>query len=86
MAVVVAAVVRSGCTFSGGAAASVVDDVGGGRDGVTRPFGYRAVMIARACIASRFGMVGPICQRQARSPAVNAHNVRGFGTAAPPDL
>jgi hypothetical protein len=62
-----AAVVRSGRTFSGGAAASVVDDVGGGggggRDGETWTFGYRAIMIARACTPDRFDAVGPICQR-----------------------
>jgi hypothetical protein len=63
MAVVMAAVVRSGRTFSGSAATSVVDDVGGGRDGAPRPFGYRAIMIARACTPDRFGAVGPICQR-----------------------
>jgi hypothetical protein len=58
-----AAVVRSRCTFSGGATASVVDDVGGGRDGALRTFGYRAIMIARACTPDRFSAVGPICQR-----------------------
>jgi hypothetical protein len=86
MTTVVAVIVRGGRTFSGGAAARIVGDVGGGRDGAPRPFSCRTVMIARAHSSSRFGTVGPVCQRQTRSPAVNAHDARGFGSAAPPDL
>jgi hypothetical protein len=48
MATVVAVIMRGGRTFLGGAAARVVDDVGGGRDGAPRPFGCRAAMITRA--------------------------------------
>jgi hypothetical protein len=77
MAAVVAAVVRGGCAFSGGAAAGVVDDVGGGRDGTPRPFCCCAVMIAHAHSPNHFSTVGPACQRQTMSPAVNARSVRG---------
>jgi hypothetical protein len=49
MPTVVATVVRRGRTFSGDATARVAGVVGGGRDGPPRLFGYRAVMIARAC-------------------------------------
>jgi hypothetical protein len=83
MVVVVAAVMRCGCAFPGGAITCVVDDVGDGRDGMPRPFGYRAVMIARACVPDRFGVVGPSCRQRAATPTVNAHGARGFGSAAP---
>jgi hypothetical protein len=46
MPTVVAAVVRGRRAFSGGAAAHVVGDEGGRRDGPPQPFGCRAVMIA----------------------------------------
>jgi hypothetical protein len=59
MPTVVAAVVRRGRAFSGGATARVVGDVGGGRDGPSRPFGCRAVMITRARAVGRFGNMGP---------------------------
>jgi hypothetical protein len=48
MPTVVAAVVRRGRAFSGGAVAHGVGDVGGRRDGSPRPFGCHTVMI-RAC-------------------------------------
>jgi hypothetical protein len=50
MTAVVTAVVRGGRAFSGSTAASVVDNVGGGRDGTPRPFRCCAVMIACAQI------------------------------------
>jgi hypothetical protein len=78
MVAVVAAVVRCGHAFSGSATASVVDDVGGGRDGAPRPFSYRAVMIVRARGSDRFSTVGPVCHRRTASPVVNAHGARGF--------
>jgi hypothetical protein len=59
MSIVVAAVVRRGRAFLGGAATRRVDDVGGGRDGPPRPFGCRAVMIAHARTPGRFSVVGP---------------------------
>jgi hypothetical protein len=64
MPTVVAAVVCGGRAFSGGAAARVVGDVGGGgrRDGAPRPFGCRTVMIAHAHAPGRFGAVGPARQ------------------------
>jgi hypothetical protein len=83
MVVVVAAVVRCRRAFSGGAAACVVDDMGGGRDEMPWPLGYRAVMIARARVPGRFNVVGPSCRRRAATPAVNAHDTRGFRSAAP---
>jgi hypothetical protein len=55
---VVAAIVRRGCAFSGGAAACIVGDVGCGRDGLPWLFDCRAVMIAHARAPGRFGMVG----------------------------
>jgi hypothetical protein len=61
MSVVVATVVRSGRAFSGSAAAGVVDDVGGGRDGVSRPFGCRAVMIAHVRAPGRSAADGVTC-------------------------
>jgi hypothetical protein len=61
MAAVAAAVVHGGRAFSGGAAARVVDGVGGECDGAPRPFGCSAVMIAHACASGRFGTVGPVC-------------------------
>jgi hypothetical protein len=86
MAAVMAAVVRGGRAFSGGAGARVVDDVGGGCDGAQRSFGCCAVMITHARAPSRFGTVGPVCQLQTRSLAVNACSAHGFGSVAPPDL
>jgi hypothetical protein len=77
MAAVVAAVVRGGRTFSGGAATSIVDDVGGERDKAPRPFGCCDVMITCARTSSRFSMVGPVCQWQTMSHAVNARGARG---------
>jgi hypothetical protein len=58
----VAAVLRCGRAFSGGATARVVGDMGGGRDGPLRPFGCRAVMITHACAPGCFGTVGPARQ------------------------
>jgi hypothetical protein len=52
-------IVRGGCAFSGGAATRVVGDVGGGRDGAPRPFGFRIVMIAHARASGCFSVVGP---------------------------
>jgi hypothetical protein len=80
------AVVRSGRAFSGGTAASIVDDAGGGLDVASRPFGCRAVMIACARTSGRFGTVGPVCQRQTRSPAVNACGAHSFRERGSPDL
>jgi hypothetical protein len=77
MAAVMAAVVCGGRAFSGGAAASATDDVGGGCDGAPRPFGCCVVMIARAHSSGRFSTVGPVCQRQTISPAVNARGAHG---------
>jgi hypothetical protein len=48
-----------------------------------RPLGYRTVMIVRARVPGRFGVAWPGCQRRATLPAVNAHDARGFGSAAP---
>jgi hypothetical protein len=48
MPTVVAAVAGGRHVFSGDATARVVGDVGGGCNGPPRPFGCRAVMIARA--------------------------------------
>jgi hypothetical protein len=62
MPTVVAAVVRRGRAFSGGATARVVGDVGGGRDGPPRPFGCRVVIIARARAPGHFDDVGPARQ------------------------
>jgi hypothetical protein len=64
MPTVVAAVVRCGRAFSGGATARVVGDVGGGRDGPPRPFGCRAVMIVHARVPCRLSVVGPARQWQ----------------------
>jgi hypothetical protein len=77
MAIVVAAVVCGGRAYSGGAAASVVNDVGGGRDGALRPLGCCAVMITRARTSDRFSTVGPVCQRRTMTPAVNGCGARG---------
>jgi hypothetical protein len=77
MATVMAAIVRSGHTFSGSAAARVVDDVGGGRDGVPRPFVCRVVMIEHTRASGHFSTVGPVGQWQAVSPAVNARDAQG---------
>jgi hypothetical protein len=60
MPTVVAAVVCSGRTFSGGAIVRVVGDVGVGDDRPPRPLGTRAIIIARA--PGRFGDVGPARQ------------------------
>jgi hypothetical protein len=84
MPTVVAVIVRGRRAFSGGATVRVVGGVGGGRDGMPRPFGCRAVMIART--PGRFGVVGSARQWQMHPPAVNAHDARGSGSAAPPDL
>jgi hypothetical protein len=62
MPTVVAAIVRRGRAFSGGATACVVVYVGGRRDGPPQPFGNRAVMIAHACAPGRFGDVRPARQ------------------------
>jgi hypothetical protein len=56
MPTVVATVVRRGRAFSGDATACLAGDVGGGRggggrDGLWRLFGCRAIMIARARLA-----------------------------------
>jgi hypothetical protein len=64
MPTVMAAVVRCGRAFSGGATARVVGDMGGGRDGPPQLFGCRAVMIAHACAPGLFGMAGPARQWQ----------------------
>jgi hypothetical protein len=86
MAAVVVAVSCGRHAFLGGAAASVVDVTGGGRDGAPRLFGCYAVMIARAHTSSRFSMVGPACQRQTMSPAVNARGARGFSGVRLPQI
>jgi hypothetical protein len=78
MTMVVAAVVCSGRTFSGGASAGVVDDVGAD---VT---GHRAVMIAHTCAPSCFSTVGPVGQRQTVSPAVNACGARSSRESGSP--
>jgi hypothetical protein len=65
MPIVVAAVARRGCTFSGDATARVVGVVGGGRDGPPRLFGYLVVMITRAC-------AWPFWRRGARSSVADA--------------
>jgi hypothetical protein len=62
MPTVVAAVVRGGRAFSGGATTRIVGDVGGRRDGPPRPFGCRVVMIAHAHAPGRLGDVGPARQ------------------------
>jgi hypothetical protein len=62
MPTAVAAVVRGGHAFSGGAILRVVGDVGGRRDGPPRPFGCRVVMIARARAPGHFGDMGPALQ------------------------
>jgi hypothetical protein len=59
---VVAAVVHHRRAFSGGATTRVVGDVGCGRDGPPRLFGYHALMIAHARAPTRFGVVGPARQ------------------------
>jgi hypothetical protein len=88
MPTIVAAVVRHWRAFSGVAAARIVGDVGGGRDGPPRLFGCRAVMIARARAPGRFGAVGSACQWQMTSN--NAEWERGWfylrndGTGLPP--
>jgi hypothetical protein len=76
VAAVVAAVVRGRRTFSGGATASVVDDVGGGHDGASWPFGSCTVMIVHVRTSDHFSTIGPFCQRQTRSSAVNARGAR----------
>jgi hypothetical protein len=70
--------VHSGRTFSGGAAAGVVGDVGGGRDGAPWPFGCRAVMIAHACVPDRFNMVGLASQQWMPLIAFNVRGARYF--------
>jgi hypothetical protein len=86
MPIVVVAVVCGARAFLGGAAERVVGDVGGGRDGAPRPFGFRAVMIVHARAPSHFGAVGPARQWQMQPPAVNTRDACSFGSAAPPDL
>jgi hypothetical protein len=76
MTAVTAAVVRCGLAFSGSATARVVGDVGGGRDGQSRPFGCRALMIVHAHAPCCFGVVGPARQWQMQPPAVNARRVQ----------
>jgi hypothetical protein len=78
MIVVVAAVMHSGRTFSGGAAAGVVGDVGGRRDGAPRPIDCHVVMIAHACVPGRFSAVGPAGQRWMALFAVNVRGARSF--------
>jgi hypothetical protein len=63
MPTIVATVVRHGCAFSGDATARVVGDVGGGRDGPLRLFGFHAVMTVHARTPGRFGVVGSARQR-----------------------
>jgi hypothetical protein len=86
MAAVMAAVMHGGRAFSGVAAASVVGNLGGGRDGAPRPFGCCAVMIAHARTSYRFSTVGPVCQQRTIPPAVNACGARGSREHGPPDL
>jgi hypothetical protein len=86
MAAVMAAVMRSGRAFSGGATTHIVGDVGGGRDGASQPFGSCAIMIAHARVSGRFSTVGPVGQRQAALPAVNACGARGSRERGPLDL
>jgi hypothetical protein len=86
MATVVAVIVRGGRAFSGSAATRVVGIVGGGRDRAARPFGCRSAMITHARASGCFDAVGPACQRQTKSPAVNARGTCHFGSTAPPDL
>jgi hypothetical protein len=64
MTAVTVVVVRCGRAFSGVATAHVVGDVGGGRDGPLRPFGCRAIMIARVRVSCCFGVVGSARQSQ----------------------
>jgi hypothetical protein len=87
MTAVVAVVMHCGRAFSGGAAARVVGDVGGGgRDGPPQPFGCRAAMIVHARAPGCFDVVGPARQWWMTPPAVNVRGARGLGSAAPPDL
>jgi hypothetical protein len=83
MPTVMAAVVRGRRTFSDGATARVVGDVGCGRDGPPRPFGCRAVMIAHERAPGRLVVVGPACQWQMQPPAINVHDA-WFGECGSP--
>jgi hypothetical protein len=87
MPTVVAAVVHHGRAFSGGATASVVGNVGGGRDGPPRPFGCRAVMIACARAPGRLATWGPLISgRCGYLQLMHAARVRGLGSTTPLDL
>jgi hypothetical protein len=54
----------------------IVGDAAGGRDGATRPFGCRAVMIAHACVRGHFGATGLADQRRMALPAFNVRGTR----------
>jgi hypothetical protein len=56
---------------------------GGGRDGVPRPFGYRAVMIACACAHDRSDAAGPV-HRQRKAPPALIGVAREFSGALLP--
>jgi hypothetical protein len=86
MIAVVAAVVRCGRAFLGGATARIVGDVGGRRDGPPRHFGCRTVMVAHARASCGVGVVGSARQWQVQPPVVNARGTHGLGSAAPPGL
>jgi hypothetical protein len=87
MAAIVTAIVRGGHAFSGGAAARVVDDVGGGRDGALQPFGYHTVMIVHAHTSGYFGAVGPAYQWQMwRGFPRSIHRKRGGANPLPRHL
>jgi hypothetical protein len=73
MTSVMAAAVRSGRAFSGGAARATWGD---GRDGALRPFGCRAVMIAHARVRGLFSVVGPDGRRLMALPAFNRRGAR----------
>jgi hypothetical protein len=65
---------------------SVVDDMGGRRDGASWPFGCYAVMIAHARSSGRFSMVGlAVHGRRCRLQLMRAERAV-FGNVAPPDL
>jgi hypothetical protein len=86
MTTVVAAVVRGGRAFSGGAAARVVGDVGGRCEGASRPFGCCAVMIVCARRSGRFVTLGPsVSSRQGCLQLMRTMRAV-FGSAASPDL
>jgi hypothetical protein len=63
--------------------ADVVGDLGGGHDGVSRPFGCRTIMIAHVCVHDHFSAVGPAGQRLTALPAFNGRDAwssRGCGS------